>query len=169
MFVLTDNLLAMLLKMFYKSNMDSSKASLLLAERLGAALRAKRGEQRRSQGDIAHALGIRRQTVADLENGKNVGLHVALAAVAELGLQNAVGGLLSGGAQRPTPEPWPSNWSVVDRWEQFETALRDGLEAKMRAAPSPADNRREAFIFAPMNVRDAKVVQYPDLGDPHDF
>lgn len=51
---------------------------------LGSALRAERRARGRSLQWVADRVGCRRQTVADLEAGRNVGLHVLFAVLAAL-------------------------------------------------------------------------------------
>jgi transcriptional regulator with XRE-family HTH domain len=51
----------------------------------GRMLRDERKTLGKTQDDVAMAIGTRRQTIADLENGKNVGLHIAFAVLATLG------------------------------------------------------------------------------------
>ena len=52
---------------------------------LGALLRAERKARGRSQEWIAERVGCRRQTIADLEAGRNVALNVVMGALAALG------------------------------------------------------------------------------------
>lgn len=159
--------------MFYKTNMNSSQSLQCLAERLGMAIRARRVGAHRSQRDLALALGVRRQTVADLEAGRNVGLHVALGALANLGLVDALAALdASASATAPgrsRAPAWPANWVVVENWDRFDAAQRSQLEADMRRAPSAAANRRDAFVMAPLDVRSARVIHYPEFEDPGEF
>lgn len=51
----------------------------------GSMLRQERKALGKSQEDVAVAIGTRRQTIADLENGKNVGSHMLFAVLAALG------------------------------------------------------------------------------------
>jgi transcriptional regulator with XRE-family HTH domain len=51
---------------------------------LGAAFRAERLALRRTLQWVADHVGCRRQTIADLEAGKNVGLYTVFAALAAL-------------------------------------------------------------------------------------
>ena len=51
----------------------------------GRLLRQERKALGLFQSDVAQQIGTRRQTIIDLEAGKNVGLHVAFAALAALG------------------------------------------------------------------------------------
>jgi HTH-type transcriptional regulator / antitoxin HipB len=57
---------------------------------LGALLRAERKARGRSQEWIAERVGCRRQTIADLEAGRNVALNVLMGALAALGKGLAV-------------------------------------------------------------------------------
>lgn len=57
---------------------------------LGALLRAERKARGRSQEWIAERVGCRRQTIADLEAGRNVALNVVMGALAALGKGLAV-------------------------------------------------------------------------------
>ncbi|WP_321960050.1 helix-turn-helix domain-containing protein [Paraburkholderia sp. J7] len=159
--------------MFYKSNMDSNSSLQSLAERLGIAIRARRVAAQLSQRDLALALGVRRQTVADLEAGRNVGLHVALGALVNLGLADALAvpdACAPASAPRRSPAPaWPANWQVVENWDRFDAAARSRLEAEMRRAPSAAANRREAFVMASLDVRSARVIHSPEFEAPGEF
>ena len=51
----------------------------------GRLLRQERKVLGKSQEDVAKAIGTRRQTIADLENGRNVGSHLLFAVLAALG------------------------------------------------------------------------------------
>lgn len=171
MFQISNIVLARSSIMFYKTNMNLSIP--FLAERLGQAIRAQRVAAQRSQHDLALALGVRRQTVADLEAGRNVGLHVALGALANLGLADA---LAMPDASAPATPPararlpaWPANWEVVENWDRFDAAPRSRLEAEMRRAPSAAANRREAFVMASLDVRSARVIHAPEFEAPGEF
>lgn len=153
--------------------MDSNPSFQSLAERIGRAIRARRVAAQRSQRDLALALGVRRQTVADLEAGRNVGLHVALGALANLGLADA---LAVPDACTPEPAPglspvpaWPENWEIVEDWDRFDTAARSRLEADLRRAPSAVANRREAFVMASLDVRSARVIHLPEFEAPGEF
>lgn len=53
---------------------------------IGQFLRSRRKEKGLSQQDLACKIGVRRQTLADLENGKNVGSHLLCSVIAELNL-----------------------------------------------------------------------------------
>lgn len=52
---------------------------------LGLALRVERKAQGKTQQELAEAIPCRRQTVLDLEAGRNVSLHMLMAALAALG------------------------------------------------------------------------------------
>jgi HTH-type transcriptional regulator / antitoxin HipB len=54
------------------------------ATELGGALRAERVALGRTLQWVADRVGCRRQTIADLEAGKNVGVYIAFAALAAL-------------------------------------------------------------------------------------
>ncbi len=60
-------------------------ASAFTAKDLGALIRAERKARGRSQEWIAERVGCRRQTIADLEVGRNVALNVVMGALAALG------------------------------------------------------------------------------------
>ena len=55
------------------------------AKELGERVRAEREARGRSQSWVAERVGVRRQTIADLEAGRNVALNVLMGAVAALG------------------------------------------------------------------------------------
>jgi HTH-type transcriptional regulator/antitoxin HipB len=57
----------------------------LTAKELGERVRAEREARGRSQSWVAERVGVRRQTIADLEAGRNVALNVLMGAVAALG------------------------------------------------------------------------------------
>ena len=57
----------------------------LNAQDLGIWVRSERKAQGRSQAWIADQVGCRRQTIVDLEAGRNVELNVLLGALAALG------------------------------------------------------------------------------------
>ena len=57
----------------------------LTAKELGGRVRAEREARGRSQSWVAERVGVRRQTIADLEAGRNVALNVLMGAVAALG------------------------------------------------------------------------------------
>ncbi|MBY4899236.1 helix-turn-helix domain-containing protein [Cupriavidus sp. AU9028] len=52
---------------------------------LGKLFRQTRKALGRSQAEVAGALNVRRQTIAELERGANVGMHVLLNGLAYLG------------------------------------------------------------------------------------
>jgi len=60
------------------------------SQTFGQMLRDERKALGKSQGDVAAAIGTRRQTIADLENGRNVGSHILFAALAALGKMVAI-------------------------------------------------------------------------------
>jgi transcriptional regulator with XRE-family HTH domain len=62
----------------------------LSAAELGALIRAERKARGRSQAWIAERVGCRRQTIADLEAGRNVALHIVMGALTALGKGLAV-------------------------------------------------------------------------------
>jgi len=55
------------------------------AKQLGALIRAERKARGRSQAWIAERVGCRRQTIADLEAGRNVALHIVMGVLTALG------------------------------------------------------------------------------------
>ncbi|WP_020206735.1 helix-turn-helix transcriptional regulator [Cupriavidus sp. WS] len=55
------------------------------AQDLGRLIRDTRKALGRSQTELAAALKVRRQTIAELEQGGNVGLHVMFSALTYLG------------------------------------------------------------------------------------
>ena len=57
----------------------------LTSKELGERVRAEREARGRSQSWVAERVGVRRQTIADLEAGRNVALNVLMGAVAALG------------------------------------------------------------------------------------
>jgi HTH-type transcriptional regulator/antitoxin HipB len=57
----------------------------LTAKELGERIRAEREARGRSQSWVAERVGVRRQTIADLEAGRNVALNVLMGAVAAIG------------------------------------------------------------------------------------
>jgi len=57
----------------------------LTAKELGERVRAERAARGRSQSWVAERVGVRRQTIADLEAGRNVALNVLMGAIAALG------------------------------------------------------------------------------------
>ncbi|WP_321820894.1 MULTISPECIES: helix-turn-helix domain-containing protein [unclassified Burkholderia] len=147
--------------MFYKPNMDLKL--LRSAGALGAEIRLQRARLGKSQSDLANAVGVRRQTIADLESGKNVGLYIAMAVLAELKCA------LSLCEDRAPASSWPANWQVVDDWGPIVRSSRERLEAQMQAAKSAEQNRREAFVLAPLDVRSARVAHYPAFGELGEF
>lgn len=52
---------------------------------LGAAYRAERKALGQTQAGIAKRVGCRRQTIADIEAGKNVAMYTLMAALSALG------------------------------------------------------------------------------------
>lgn len=60
------------------------------SQSFGRMLRDERKALGKSQADVATAVGTRRQTIADLENGKNVGSHILFAALAAIGKMVAI-------------------------------------------------------------------------------
>lgn len=61
------------------------KSHYFSAAELGKAFRANRKSLQRSQQWVANKVGCRRQTIVDLEAGKNVRLYTVMAALASLG------------------------------------------------------------------------------------
>lgn len=55
------------------------------SKELGARIRAERKARGRSQEWVAERVGCRRQTIADLEAGRNVALNILMGALAALG------------------------------------------------------------------------------------
>ncbi len=53
---------------------------------IGQFLRSKRKEKGLNQQGLARKIGVRRQTIADLENGKNVGSHLLYSVIKEFNL-----------------------------------------------------------------------------------
>lgn len=51
----------------------------------GVMMRAERKALGKTQAQLAAQIGTRRQTISDLENGKNVGSHILFAMLAALG------------------------------------------------------------------------------------
>lgn len=64
---------------------DKNKLGYFSAKEMGAAFRAERKALRRSQQWVADQCKFRRQTIADIENGKNVELFTLMAALNSLG------------------------------------------------------------------------------------
>ena len=60
------------------------------SQTFGRMLRSERKALGKSQDQVAATVGTRRQTIADLENGKNVGSHVLFAVLAALGKMVAI-------------------------------------------------------------------------------
>ncbi len=56
------------------------------AQSIGQLLRQQRKSMGYTQDQVAQSLDVRRQTIADLENGKNVGSHLLLGALTYLGI-----------------------------------------------------------------------------------
>lgn len=63
---------------------------ILNTKDLGAKLRAERKARRVTQAWVAARVGCRRQTIADLEAGRNVAVAVLLGAVGSLGKALAI-------------------------------------------------------------------------------
>lgn len=61
------------------------KTGLFSATDLGAAFRANRRALHQTQTDVAKRVGCRRQTIADIEAGKNVEIYTLIAALSALG------------------------------------------------------------------------------------
>lgn len=61
------------------------KAGLFSAVELGKALRANRQALHKTQEYVAKRVGCRRQTIADIEAGKNVEIYTLIAALSALG------------------------------------------------------------------------------------
>jgi HTH-type transcriptional regulator / antitoxin HipB len=55
------------------------------AKDLGSLVRAERKARGRTQEWVAERVGCRRQTIADLEAGRNVALNILMGALAALG------------------------------------------------------------------------------------
>jgi transcriptional regulator with XRE-family HTH domain len=55
------------------------------AKELGALIRAERKARGRTQEWVAQRVGCRRQTIADLEAGRNVALSILMGALTALG------------------------------------------------------------------------------------
>ena len=60
------------------------------ARELGALVRAERKARGRSQEWVAERVDCRRQTIADLEAGRNVALNILMGALAALGKGMAI-------------------------------------------------------------------------------
>ena len=63
---------------------------ILNSRALGTRIRAERKARGRSQSWVAGRVGCRRQTIADLEAGKNVELGILFGAVSALGKALAI-------------------------------------------------------------------------------
>ena len=61
------------------------KSLALSNAQLGALVRAERNARGRTQAWVAARTGYRRQTIADLEAGRNVEINVLMGALASLG------------------------------------------------------------------------------------
>jgi DNA-binding XRE family transcriptional regulator len=59
--------------------------SVLTAGDLGLQIRAERKARGYTQSWVAKRVGCRRQTIADLEAGRNVALHIVMRTLATLG------------------------------------------------------------------------------------
>ena len=55
------------------------------AKELGSLIRAERRARGRSQAWVAERVGCRRQTIADLEAGRNVALYIVMGTLTALG------------------------------------------------------------------------------------
>jgi DNA-binding XRE family transcriptional regulator len=64
---------------------DNKKLGYFSAKELGTAFRAERRALRRSQQWVADQCKFRRQTIADIENGKNVEVFTLMSALNALG------------------------------------------------------------------------------------
>ncbi len=56
----------------------------------GKLMRAERKKLGKTQDQVAKEIGTRRQTVADLESGKNVGSHIIFAVLAANGMMLSI-------------------------------------------------------------------------------
>lgn len=65
--------------------MDMQPHPLINARDLGRAFKAERRALGKTQQDIADSTHYRRQTIVDLEAGRNVSVHTVFAALAALG------------------------------------------------------------------------------------
>lgn len=65
--------------------MNTVLRTAFTAQELGRLIRDSRKALGKSQSDLARALLVRRQTIAELEAGGNVGLHVMFSALTYLG------------------------------------------------------------------------------------
>jgi DNA-binding XRE family transcriptional regulator len=59
--------------------------AVLTATDLGLQIRAERKARGYNQSWVAQRVGCRRQTIADLEAGRNVALHIVMRTLATLG------------------------------------------------------------------------------------
>lgn len=59
--------------------------SVLTPKDLGLQIRAERKARGHTQSWVAERVGCRRQTIADLESGRNVALHILMRTLATLG------------------------------------------------------------------------------------
>ena len=73
--------------MFYIAHMTATELPTKAHDSVafGALYRKERQNLGKTQEDIARELRCRRQTIADLERGANVGVHTLFAALAALG------------------------------------------------------------------------------------
>ena len=69
----------------YMSGMANMKTGLFSASDLGASFRETRRALGKTQAQIAGLVGCRRQTIADLEAGKNVEIYTLMSALSALG------------------------------------------------------------------------------------
>jgi len=67
------------------NTMDTAPRTAFTAQELGRLIRDTRKALGKSQTALAEALQVRRQTIAELEAGGNVGLHVMFSALTYLG------------------------------------------------------------------------------------
>ncbi|UIF88975.1 helix-turn-helix transcriptional regulator [Cupriavidus sp. UYPR2.512] len=65
--------------------METAPRTAFTAQELGRLIRDTRKALGKSQTELASALQVRRQTIAELELGGNVGLHVMFSALTFLG------------------------------------------------------------------------------------
>lgn len=75
----------------------------------GKRFRQERKALGKTQSDVAKSIGVRRQTIADLEKGENVGSHVLFAALRALNKNMAVTE-----HRRPTYEEAKIFWEEFD-------------------------------------------------------
>lgn len=68
-----------------KTALPDIRSPLLNARDLGRALRAERRALALTQQGVAEATKLRRQTIVDLEAGRNVSIHTVFAALSALG------------------------------------------------------------------------------------